>query len=179
VTVGYDARLCMSAEVLAKPQLLRRAGAAASHTGSIAVGVERDDVPGAQVVAVVALADWTGLRAPVFKIRRGVGNAVLVVSQSGPGAILETTPGRPVAVAKLGHTAMLVGKIPGGKHGAGNLLDQFGCGSCTLNGPAARDVSRADERKYLILRELTVDGSLLSHDDGSSERFRSPKDPQL
>src|SRR3989304_5492018 len=85
-------------EVGAQPALLGRAGAAAA--GGAAVRVERDQVPGADVVAVVALAAVTGRPAlvagavEVVEEARRAGGEVLVVADRRARDALDTAPGR-------------------------------------------------------------------------------------
>src|SRR2546425_11848854 len=94
--VGERARRSMSRQVSAQPRLLPRARLAAAY--SRAVAVDDDDVPGAELVAVVPAVRRTGGCAEVREVAGGAGGEVLVVAGSGMSARKETTPGRGVAV---------------------------------------------------------------------------------
>ncbi len=79
--------------------LLRRARLAAA--GSIAIAVDDHNVPGAQIVAVVALPGLAGRRAEISKITGGVLYAVLVVAKCGARARLVAAPGLLVTVGEV------------------------------------------------------------------------------
>ena len=78
VPVGERARRRVCREVGAQPLLLRRAGHAAARLGAVAV--ERDEVPGAQVVAVVARAGLAGGGAEVAEVARCARRVVVMVA---------------------------------------------------------------------------------------------------
>src|SRR5579884_858219 len=85
VPVRERALVAVRREVGLKPRPLRRVGADADALTVIAV--ERDDVPVAEVVTVVADAGHAGLRAEVAVVRRRVGKRfVLVVAGNREGA---------------------------------------------------------------------------------------------
>src|SRR5205085_2511442 len=91
VPVGERARGRMGGKVRAKPLLLRRAGAAAADLR--AVGVERDQMPGADVVAVVAGGRAARGGAEVLEVARCLRGQVLVVSDRGMDERLDAAPG--------------------------------------------------------------------------------------
>src|SRR5437879_10611070 len=90
--IGERATLRARGEIGAQPLLLRRA------RGLRDVAVKGDDVPVAQVVAVVALRRIARGRTEVAEIAGGPGRAVLVVAGDRPGARLVPAPGGGVAV---------------------------------------------------------------------------------
>src|SRR5436309_2725240 len=92
---GTGRRVCR--EVGAKPLFLRRA-VITRDLLAVVVGIKNDDMPGAQIVAVIALSWIAGSRAKVIEIPIGVPGLVFVVTRSGSRPVLEPTPGRVVAV---------------------------------------------------------------------------------
>src|SRR5438105_5399988 len=96
--IGERATLRARGEIGAQPLLLRRA------RGLREVAAKGDDVPVAQVVAVVALRRIAGGRTEVAEIAGGPGRAVLAVGGGRPGARLVPAPG---------------GGVPVGGHGGG------------------------------------------------------------
>ena len=81
VPVGKGARRRVGGEVLTQPQLLGRADAATAD--ELALRVQRDHVPAADVVAVPALAAVAGEAAEIVEVagRAARRVAVLVVAQ--------------------------------------------------------------------------------------------------
>src|SRR5207247_2208603 len=100
VPVGECALRRVGAQVRLEPQLLRRA----RRRGDRAV--QRDDVPRAQVVAVITLGRIAGGGAEVAIIARRSGGGVLRVARDGVGAGLLPPPRRAVTVG-------IGGAIPG------------------------------------------------------------------
>src|SRR5205823_4866933 len=95
----------VAGEILLEPLLLGRACAAAARYHR-AVRVQRDDVPGADVEAVVAgagvprdAADHPEAVEVIEVVDRGRG-VVLVVTGDRIGDVLEQAPGRVVASGK-------------------------------------------------------------------------------
>src|SRR5215210_3116966 len=78
VPVGQGAGRGMGFEVLAQPRLLRRAGTTPPDLG--AVGVEDHDVPGSQLIAVVALLGIPRRRTKVAEVAAGSACQILVVA---------------------------------------------------------------------------------------------------
>src|SRR5213593_312548 len=95
---GTGRRVCR--EVGAKPLFLTRA-VITRDLLAVVVGIKNDDMPGAQIVAVIALSWIAGSRAKVIEIPIGVPGLVFVVTRSGSRPVLEPTPGRVVAVLKF------------------------------------------------------------------------------
>ena len=77
-------------------------------TDVVAVRVERDDVPGAEVEAVVALPGGAGRRAEVVEVARRVRGAVLVVADGWSRDRLDAPPGRVVRRPERRERAALV-----------------------------------------------------------------------
>src|SRR5205807_6786167 len=92
VPVGQGARPRVRGQIRLEPLLLRRSR---PHRD---VRVQGDDVPGAEVVAVVALGGVAGGGAEVAVVARGAGGVVVVVARHRAGARFEPAPGGRVAV---------------------------------------------------------------------------------
>src|SRR5256885_16235204 len=82
---GAQARVCR--EVAPEPLLLRRAGIHGD------VAVQDDDVPGAQLEAVIALRGVARRRAEIAVIARRAARVVIVVAGRRLGAGLVAAPG--------------------------------------------------------------------------------------
>jgi hypothetical protein len=120
VGVGQDAACFAGREVAAQPGLLL------SHGFALKVAVERDQVPGAEVEAVVALVRLAGPPAPIGVVGRGFGAAVFVVAGHGPTARLVPAPGEVVAALELGLGATPVGQVAEDEDSAGQAVEQCG-----------------------------------------------------
>src|SRR2546426_6027350 len=90
--VGERAALGAGRQIGAQPLLLGRA----RPVGDLAV--QRDDVPRAEVVTVVALGGITRGRAEVAEVAGRVVAHVVVIAGNRPGAGLVAAPSRGVAV---------------------------------------------------------------------------------
>src|SRR5206468_4647698 len=138
VPVGEGARGAVGGEVGAQPVFL---GRPCAH---LDVAVERDDVPAGEVVAVVAQPRVAREPAEVVVVGSALIGVVVVVARCGPGASLVPAPGGIVAARELLGGAGRVGVVPGGEHGARDVVEQGGGGR--VGGFAAvGDVARADE----------------------------------
>src|SRR4051794_10960427 len=82
-------------QVVGQPPALRRAGA--DGNGAI----ERDEVPCAQVEAVIATARRTGAFPEIPEISRGVARPVIVISRGGPCAFQMASPCRAITLLEL------------------------------------------------------------------------------
>src|SRR5205823_12539317 len=107
----------MRREISPEPLLLRRPGA------HVEVAVQRDDVPGAEVEAVIALARLARRRTEVAEIARSSGGVVVVVAGNRPGAGLVPAPSRIVAVGVFGAGTVRVRIIARREHGAGDRVE--------------------------------------------------------
>ena len=112
VPVGQRAGSGIGREVGAEPQLLGRPGAAAAD--GRAVAVDRDQVPGADVEAVVplgAIARRPALNADaveVVEVPPRARGLILVVAGGGAGDALVQAPGRLVERVEVGESGVLV-----------------------------------------------------------------------
>src|SRR4029077_1785974 len=114
-------------EIALEPRLLGRARGGRDEG---VVAVEHDDVPGAEVVAVVSLArissDGAGVAgAEVTEVTGGRSARVVVVvprDRIGPGLV--TAPRRIVAIRVIGGRAVREGGIADRKHGPGDVVEQ-------------------------------------------------------
>src|SRR5690606_3453026 len=123
------------------------------------LAVQRDDVPGAEVVAVVSLARLAGVLAEVLEVRRRARRAVVVVAGDRPRALAVPSPGRVVALRELLRRAARVRVVAEREDGAGDRVEQRG-GRLVAVAAAPRDVARADEhgRRVADGRLITVAG---------------------
>ena len=117
-----------------------------------AICVQRDDVPGAEVVAVVSLALASRLFTPILKICRSCGVAILVISRHGPRAGLKLSPCRVVTILKFGGSPFFVCKISSGKDCPRDVLEQLSRGASSFDVVATCDIARTDEGKGLPVR---------------------------
>src|SRR5207237_10070518 len=181
---GYDAALVRGREVRPKPQLLRRSGRRRHVT---VLRVQHDDVPGAEIVAVVVLAAVAGLLTPVPPRRIRIAQVVLVVPDRGFGTRLVTTPRWSVAVGVVGVRRIGIGVIANGEDGAGDGVEQRGGPLIAQEAPAVGDVARADEgyRPRGVGRHRgnpagAVDhrSLVLARHDGKNEQVRNDRPTQ-
>src|SRR5918998_5923381 len=143
VEVGQRAPRSVVGEVSAESAPL--GGAPVTPTNLLAVAVEGHDVPGAQVVGVVASAGLPRTPSEVIEVGLRPGGVVVVVASRGPGALLVLAPGGIVAVAELLAGAVLVGVVAEGKDGSPYFAHKP-CRFAVGLEIASSDVSRADQR---------------------------------
>src|SRR5687768_14953097 len=144
--VGKGTRLlAVGGEVLLEPPPLGRAGTAADLSLST-VAVEGDYVPGSQVVGVVALIGVSGRLPEAVEVASSPFGFVVVVSGGGPGAVLEQSPGRIVALVEVFGRPVRVGVVAEGEHRVLDALDQLG-GCIVKLVVAAGDVARRDDHR--------------------------------
>src|SRR5437660_6438426 len=106
-------------EIAREPRHLRR------ERGARQIVVQHDDVPVAQVVAVIAEPARPHPQ-PEVVVRRGRAlDRVLVVAERGARAVAVPTPGRVVAVRVIGGGAHRVGVVAQGKHRARDGVEQL------------------------------------------------------
>ena len=113
--VGERAGPGVGGEVVGQPAELRRARAAAADVG--AVGVEDDDVPGAEVVAVPALGAVARRRSEVVEVAGGAGGLILVVARRRAQERLQPSPGRAERSLVGGERAVEILVVPQQEHG--------------------------------------------------------------
>src|SRR6266516_1105540 len=106
VPVGKNARRGRSGEVGAQPLLLWGADPTATHLR--AVRVQRDEVPRADVVAVVTLRGIARNGSKVLVVARGARGAVVVVPRHRPGQGFDPTPRGVVGADELRECPVLV-----------------------------------------------------------------------
>ncbi len=137
VPVGEQVAGRGRSEVVAEPGQLWAVGSAAADL--VAVGVDHDDVPVAEVVAVVAL--WLRSRSGSEHavVAGGPGGDDVVVALGGACPIEESAPGGRVAALELLGLAVFVGQITEGDDHAGMFGEQ-GCGGGSP-AVAVRDVA--------------------------------------
>src|SRR5689334_903599 len=89
------AEVCLRLQIGSQPVRLRR-----SAVGSD-VAVQRDDVPGAEIEAVIALTEGAGILAKVLEVWRGSRCCVVVIAGRRSCAELEAAPRGLVAVLEV------------------------------------------------------------------------------
>ena len=109
VEQGHGAELLIRRQIGPEPQLLLRAHRI-GHRGAT-VGVEHDDMPLAQVEAVVPLADGPRPVAEVVERALGARRPVIVIADHGTGAGEVPAPARMVAVLVLRPAAVGEGVV--------------------------------------------------------------------
>ena len=156
MSVRDDASVLMLAQILAQPRLFWGTSAATAQSWCVAIRVQRDDVPDAQVKAVIALSDRAGLRSPIPENSQPPWDSVLMIAKGRVGTVFKSPPSRAIAFVELGGIAVLVGEIARGENLSRNLLDQLG-GSFRSGErrTAASDIAGADQCKHLIFIVLT------------------------
>src|SRR5712672_4585247 len=127
VSVCQNASSGAPCQVLFQPGFLRRAGTAPPKVFRIAIGVQHHNVPIAQLVTVVALARWPGLRSPILEIRRRLWIGILMIPKRWPGPVLELAPRRVVTILEVRRASSFVCQVAGRKNCPRDLFDQFGC----------------------------------------------------
>ena len=135
---GERALLRAGGEIGAEPLLLVRT------RGHRLVVVQRDDVPGAQIVAVVTGFLVSGGSPEVAEVTGRPGRRIVMVPDNGPGARLVAAPGGSIAVGVLVGGPVGVGVVAGGEDGARNLIEQLSRGLVVDVG-AVGDVAGAHE----------------------------------
>ena len=126
-------------EVSPEPLLLRRARA---HRD---VAVERHDVPGAEIVAVVSLGGIARRGPEVGEVvRGGRARVVLVVAERGARARVVPPPARVVTALVVRERPTRVDVVTEGEHGAGDRVKD-GCGGFVASGAARGHGSGPDE----------------------------------
>ncbi len=142
VKIGEGARYGMRGQIFAQPFALNgiRVASARRHT----FAVQDDDVPRAELVAVITFARIPGALAEILEIISGAGGMEFVISGRRAGAIFHAAPGFIVAL-EIGGGAVGVSEIADGHHSAGSFVEQvcgsFGSGEVATIG----DVAGSDE----------------------------------
>src|SRR5262249_53873062 len=140
--ISKRARDGMGKKVSAEPFFLARTGFAAADFGALAI--ENDDVPGAEIVAVITVVRIAGGCAKVLEIISCAFLMKFVIARSGACAILYAAPGFVVANEVL-LAAVGIGKVAGGEDSAGDLFEELGCGFGAGEVPAVGNIAGADE----------------------------------
>ncbi len=108
------------------------------------MGVQHDDVPVAEVEAVVALAARARPVAEVVERAVRIAHRVLVVAEHGVGVGCEASPARSVAVLIVGEGTVGERVVAQGHHGARERVEDLRC-RLVAGDRAARDVARRDQ----------------------------------
>src|SRR6266436_659434 len=154
VTIGEYASVGVLREVLLQPGVLRRACVAAPQAPGAAIRIQHDDVPNAQIIAVVALTRRPGLRTPIAEIARCRRFHILVVSESRLYPVFEASPGWVIAIPEIFRTSFFVSQIARCKDCPWNLFDKFSGRLGAFRILATGDVSCADQDERLLPQSL-------------------------
>src|SRR5262249_41170258 len=110
VPVGQRTGRRVRRKIGAQPLLLRRPSLAAADI--TAVAVDHDEMPGAEIVAVVAFGRVAGRRAKVREVAGRARGMILVMAGGWMGAAFVSPPGGVITVVVLIERAVGVGVIP-------------------------------------------------------------------
>ena len=135
--IGQRTRCRVFSEIFAQPIFLRTA----PKTG-VDITVERNDVPSANVVAVITSTGGTGIPAKVVKIRRSLESVVVVISGCGASTTTVPAPCRLVTFFEIIRSAARVGMVTHREHYAGNAVEELGR-RCGLDPIATRNIASA------------------------------------
>src|SRR5205823_968879 len=127
-------------EVRLEPLLLGRPRA------RVHVVVDRDHVPGAEVVAVVSLRRVPRSGTEIVVVSRSARGGIVVIARYRPGARLVPPPGWTVAIGKLGCRPVGIGVVARGVHRALDDVEQRS-GGFVLWRVADGNVAGPDERR--------------------------------
>ena len=140
---AFAARSCCSHCVLL--------GARAAAADLVAVAVQHDDVPGAEVVAVPALARGGRGRAEVVEVAGSAGGAVLVVAHGRLDARLVAAPARVEAAGELVRVAVVLLGVARDGDRAGERVEQARDRLVAAR-PAGGDVGGGEQRRVARVR---------------------------
>ena len=172
VEVGRGAGLGVRGQILLQP------GQLGAGNGAVGHGVERDEVPIAHVVAVVALAAVAGgaciqiglVRAQrvggpvgtaaieVVEVPLRARSVVVVVAGCRAGEALEPTPTRVIEIVVLDQGAVLVSVVACGEHRDRVDLDDQVRGCRAISGRRVADVARAGDHGRGRAQRLGAEG---------------------
>src|SRR5438093_12884886 len=116
--VGDRAGRPRGREIALQPRELSGSG------GDVHPTVQGNDVPRAEVVAVVALPGLACGAPEVGEVGSGAGRVVVVNAGCGTRARLVTAPGRVVAVREVAHRPVGIGVVPGRENRAVDAVEQ-------------------------------------------------------
>src|SRR5271157_107302 len=147
--IGEDACVRMVCQVLAEPFFFWRSRGATAQALYCAICVQPNDVPRAEVVAVVSLVFRPCLLTPILKICRSGGLSILVISRHGPRAGLKFSPGGVVTILKFGGGTSFVREIPSGKDCSRYAFEQLRRGASSFDVLATCDIACTHKGKCL------------------------------
>lgn len=147
VPVSQSASDWVRVKIGAKPLFLRRSGVASANV--FAFAVYNDDVPRAEIVAVVTGLRIACGRTKIVKIRRSPGGMEFVIARRGARAGFGAAP-RFVVALEVFLAAVGIGEIAHGKHRAGNFIEQLGSGFRPGEILAVGDVASTDKNFSLL-----------------------------
>ena len=128
VKIGKRALCRMCLEVASQPCLLGKSRSASSGNFG-AVGIQHDNVPETEFIAVVTFVIRSCAWSKVAEITRGVLRVIFVVANCRPGPGLEAAPCRTVATLEFPQACIRRCKVPIGEDRAGSIGKQFSRGA--------------------------------------------------
>src|SRR5215475_3128595 len=140
--IGERAGNGMRAKICAEPFLLARADFATADFGALAI--ENDDVPGAEIVAVIAVVWITGSCAEILEVIRCPLLMEFVIAGRWTSAAFHAAP-RLVVAHEIFFAAVGISEITCGKNGAGDLFEELRCGFRAGEVLAIGNVTGTDE----------------------------------
>ncbi len=156
VPVGESACRWVRLEVRAQPFFLRRPGVAAANFRTFAV--QHDDVPGAQLVAVITLFWITGIRAEVVEVSSGAAGMKFMIANRWVCSGFLASPRGVIAFGKLLGRALFVSVVACGEYRARNRLEKLGGRFSAGKIRAVGNIARTDENNGLITLLLPQGG---------------------
>ena len=138
VPEGDGASARVGRQIGAEPRHLRRGGA------HVDLAVQREDVPAAEIVGVVAPPRGPRRGAEVPEIPPCSRRLIVVIAGHRTGAVAMAAPAHRVAAGVVRRGSVGVGVVPGGEHGARDFVEQVG-GGLGLASAAARNVAGAHQ----------------------------------
>ena len=174
--ISEGTKLLMLGKVLAQPLLLRRSSSATSDLRTFAI--QDDDVPLAEIVAVIGLVRITGCGAEIMRVSGRTAATVLVVPRCWPGTGFVPPPSRVVTLREIFFAPVRVSEISGSENRSWNLVEQLCGGFGTLKLTASGNIAGANQDWVYFLRASRArrSGGLASlRDTGTWQRKRRHK----
>ena len=143
VKVSEGTELRVLGQVLAQPLLLLRACSATSDLRTFAV--QYDDVPLAEIVAVVGFVGIAGGSTEIMRVSGRPAATVLVIPRCGTRTSFVSPPSWVVTFREIFLAPIRIRQISGGENRSWNLVEQLCGGFGALQLAASGDISRADQ----------------------------------
>ena len=133
----------MLRQIIDQPLPLSRRRVTAANL--IALTVQRNYMPGAEVVTVVALPRISRGFAEIVVVTRSAIAVILVISGSRTRAVFESPPCRGITLREVFIRSIRISQVAYGEDRAGYFLDQLRGSFCASQIIATGDVARSNE----------------------------------